>query len=477
MKLNKFTSYSFIALTAFAVSSCNKIKDFGNTNVNPQEVTSLSTSAVLANAEVGIVGMANNTRAAMYCQYFSEAEYPSNSRYSIPQVSFGGNYSGTLRNLQTVINQAANKNEAAVARILTQYVYWYMTDLWGDIPYSQALKGSAVIPAYDKQEDIYKGMIAELKAATATFVAGGIPSGDLYYGGDNAKWIKFANSMRAIMALRLSKRYPGATEYAATQFKDAIAPASGGVMESNSDNCALAYPGSTYRNPYYETHLTARDLGESLPLVTLLNSLGDARQSVYGSSSVGVPYGWSEGNINTWREANPGWSRAFSDAYRTETYPMTIMNASQVYLARAEAADRGWTSENTSSMYVAGVTAGFTRWGLAAPSAAYFAQTANVLGAAGTNLKQIATQRYIATFPDGAQGWAEWRRTGFPVLAPAASPLSASHATIPRRYTYFTDEYTLNPAGVAAAVARLKGSFPGAQPGKDVQENSVWWDE
>lgn len=467
MKFNKLQHYTILAVTALVVTSCNKIKDFGTTNVNPQEITTLSTSAVLSNAEVGLAGWANSARAGMYCQYFSEAEYPSTSRYSIPQLSFGGNYSGTLLNLKTIIDKSANPNEVAVARILSQYTYWNMTDLWGDIPYSQAMKGASVIPAYDKQEDIYKGMIAELKAAITGFTAAQGLNGDLIYSGNIANWAKFANSMRAMMALRLSKKYPGATEYAATEFKAAIAD---GVITANSENCQLAYPGGSFRNPYFETNLTARDLGESKTIADALIGLGDARQTAFGSSNTGVPYGWSEGNINTWREANPGWSRIFSPAYRTETYPTCIMNAAELYLARAEAADRGWTTESTSAMFQAGVNASFARWGLAAPAATYFSQTPNVLGAAGTNLKPIATQRWFATFPNGIQGWSEWRRTGFPVLAPAVSPLSTTHSQIPSRYTYFTDEYSLNPTGVAAAVARIPG-------GADVQEAKVWWNQ
>ncbi len=468
-----------LAAAALAISGCNKIKNFGKTNVNPQEVTTLYTSSVLANQMVNAAGWANSSRAGMYCQYFSEAEYPSTSRYSIPQVSFQGNYTGALLALKTVVDNSTNPNEKAVARILAQYNYWNMTDLWGDIPYSQALKGPSVIPVYDKQEDIYKGMIAELKAAIAGFDASSPLNDDLIYGGDISKWRKFANSMRCIMALRLSKRYPASTDYAATQFRDALTT-SGGVLEATSDNAKLAYPGGSYRNPYYETHLNARDLGEAAPLVSLLSSLGDNRQSAFGSSSIGVPYGFDESGINTWRDANPGWSRIFADAYRTETYPTTIMNAGEVFLARAEALDRGWTtteeaakSQTLASLFQAGVNASFDRWALAAPGAAYFSQSANALVAAGTNanLKAISIQRYLAGFPNGIQGWSEWRRTGYPVLTPATKPLSTSHTQIPTRYTYAVDEYTQNPTGVATAVTRIKPS------GTDVQEGKVWWNE
>jgi hypothetical protein len=148
-----------------------------------------------------------------------------------------------------------------------------------------------------------------------------------------------------------------------------------------------------------------------------------------------------------------------------------LISASQVLLARAEAADRGWTTENALTLFQDGITASFAQWGLAAPAASYFTQ-ANVAFTApvgtGGNLKQIATQRWIATYPDGTQGWSEWRRTGFPVLTPAPDATNSS-GQIPRRYVYTTGEYSSNKAAVEAAVARI--------PGGDKQDSKVWWDQ
>ena len=151
-------------------------------------------------------------------------------------------YAGDLYDLQNIIIKntdddtkpqqllnGANENQIAIARILKAYIYWKITDRWGDIPYTDALKGDPNV-TFDTQETIYKALITEMTEAVAQFTAGGAAiKGDIIYGGDIAKWKKFANSCRMLMALRLSKVYPGAAEYAATEFKAALASPAGSI--------------------------------------------------------------------------------------------------------------------------------------------------------------------------------------------------------------------------------------------------------
>lgn len=471
-KFKIITAAASIALVAFG-SSCNKIEDFGTTNANPNAVSSPVPYALLTNTEWQLGGFASNARAAVTCQYYSEAEYPSFGQYAVPQVDFGGTYSSILMDCQTVLNTSTSTAaEQATARILKAYIYWTITDRWGAIPYAQALKG--VNPRYTKQEEIYPDLIKELTEAVAQMPNSGVQRGDIMYK-DLSQWKRLGNSLRMIMALRLSKKYPGATEYAATQFKLALNDAAGSIA-TNADNFQLNYVGggadNAYSNPFYYTHLQNRDYGLSVPMFNMLASISDPRVSVYGSSSVAVPYGYNEGLINTWRQNNPGWARVFADAYRTMTSPIFIVTAAQSLLARAEAADRGWTSENAATVYAAGITAAFQQWGLAAPSAGYLSNANVALTAptgTGANLKNIATQYFFASFPDGTQGWSNWRRTGYPVLTPSPYPLTASHSTIPRRFTYGATEYSTNLAAVNEAVGWI--------PGGDVQESKVWWDQ
>lgn len=455
--------------------SCNKIKDFGDTNDNPANIITPSTPAVLTGVEVNnLIGFAKDNSAAVWIQYVSETQYPSEGLYNVTDTYFGfGHYTSTLLNLKTIMDKSSNPDMVAVARILTQYTYWHLTDALGDIPYSQALKGT--LPAYDKQQDIYKGMIAELKAAKAQFINSGGLTGDILNNNNVTQWIKFANSLRAMMALQLSKKYPGTSEYAATEFRAAIAD---GVIDNNADNVKLAYPGGSYKNPYWGDHDSQRDNGESTQLYGMLNALGDGRQAAFGSSTVAVPHGLSEGDINNWIKANINWSRTLADNQRLENSPVYFMTASQLFMARAEAAERGWTAENATSMLNQGINASFSQWGLALPPASYYTQAGVVLN--GTNnLKKIAEQAYLASFPNGRAGWNIWRRTGWPVLTPAPAPLNAAHTTVPRRYTFTPatastfSEYTLNPAGVASSVATL-GANPTAG---DLQENKIWWDQ
>lgn len=465
--INKLKIALLVIVVATFSISCNKLKDFGDTNVNPNAIATPTTYAILTGVEIGLPNWANDNNGAVWIQYVSQTQYPGTGLYAIPQFGFAGNYSGQLLNLQSIIKANNNADEVAVARILTQYIYWNMTDSWGDIPYSQALQG--IVPAYDKQEDIYKGMIAELKSAKTSFTNSGALKGDIVYGGNVERWKKFANSLRVVMALRLSKRFSGSGDYAATELKAAIAD---GVIEDNADNCKVEYPGGTFKNPYWLAHDGARDNGESENLYGILSGFSDGRQAAFGSSTKAVPSGLKEADINDWIKANIDWSVMLDSIHRLEKSPVIILNASQIYLARAEAADRGWTTENVTEMYQKGILASFAQWNLASPSEAYFTQSNVALTvAAGSNgnLKQIATQRFLAAYPDGRQGWCEWRRTGFPEIAPSPAPLNPAHVTIPRRYTYALAEYTLNPAGVNDAVKNLSGG--------DLQESKVWWDQ
>lgn len=477
-KIKTITAAASLALLVIGGVSCNKLSDFGTTNANPTVVSTPIPYALLTNVErllgsaTSTISTANDNQAQIFCQYFSEAEYPGIALYNVPQTNISTAYTSVLQDCQTVINVSTSPAEIATARILKAYIFWNLTDKFGPIPYAEALK--AVTPRYSKQEDIYPDLIKELTEAVAQMPASGVQRGDIMYS-DLSQWRKLGNSLRMMMALRLSKKYPAAGGYAATQFNLALTDAAG-IITSNADNFKVSYVGggadNAYSNPFWYTNLQARDNGLSVPMFNMLSAVSDPRVSVFGSSTTAVPYGYNEGQINAWRQANPGWARVFAPNYRLITSPIFVITAAQVYIARAEAADRGWTGENANTVYTAGINAAFAQWGLAAPSAGYLADAnvalTNPVGT-GANIKNIATQYYFASFPDGMQGWSNWRRTGFPVLTPGANPSNASHTTIPRRLTYGATEYSTNLAGVTEAIGWITGG--------DVQESRVWWDQ
>jgi len=495
-------AYSIIASICVVLSftACEKLGDFGDTNVNPSKVSYPETSALLTKVLSGLgiystpeVGPGNlSFPAGVFCQYFAENFYVYNGTYDDLKFSPMDNYPGDLYDLQNIINlnsdqstqiEAAkdgpNENQIAIARILKVYIYWILTDCWGDIPYSDALKEDANVN-YDTQEFIYQDLLNELEEVVEQSLSENIVKGDIVYNGDITKWKRLANSMRLLISLRLSKQYPLHEDYAASQFRSALEHEAGHI-ESNEDNFQLVYPGGNFKNPYFRLYDNSIGyVGESATMTSLLGSLNnDQRQTVFGAdasgapSDLGIPVGIKHPDNKNWCEANPTYCYILHPDYREQSDPLYLITTSQVLLARAEAADRGWTSEtaNTGVLYQEGISQSFLQWGLAAPDAAYFSHANVVLPeppGTGANIAQIATQQYIAYYPSAVQGWCNWRRTAYPLLQPAIDAIN-NPPTIPRRFKYGPLDYELTPEAVEEAVARIQGG--------DEIESRVWWDK
>jgi len=481
MKYMKIIYLTVIAASLMVVQSCTKLENFGDTNQNPNNATEPITSALLTNvlSQLGNTIFINGiaTSGALYAQYATETQYTEASRYTKPVWNMDGYYSGPMYDLQNIINynsnsetapkavaNGSNANQIATARILLAYYYWIMTDTWGDIPYTEALKGNGLIK-YDKQSDVYPALIKELKEAVAQFDGGNPMSGDILYNGNIANWKKFANSMRLLMALRMSKINP---TLAQTEFNSAL---SAGVIQSNSENATLVAPGGVYNHWGYQYYfITQRDdYAVSKTLMDYLNT-GDMRVNAYGSSNIGFPYGLTRDNAVAYANANPNYARILNPSKRTPTSPMVIMSASWIYLARAEAAQRGWTNEivtGPNGMYQLGVQRSWEEWGQStATLSTYLAQPAyDITG--GNALQKIQLQQWIAFFPNGTQGWANWRRTGVPALTPAPG----QSAQIVRRVPYGPNDYNFNLANATEAGARY--TVGGTA---DSQDAKVWWD-
>ena len=482
MNYRKIIFATSIAVSLLAVQSCTKFEDFGNTNNNPNATTSPITSALLTNALSGIGntvwGNGITVSGGLFAQFFSETQYTEASRYTKPVFNADAYYAGAMYDLQNIINynsdpataeiaaaNGSNANQIQIARILKAYYFWIITDSYGDIPYFEALKGEGNL-TYDKQSDIYPDLIKELKDAVDKFDGGATVKGDILFSGNNTKWKKFANSMRLLMALRLSKINAalGKTEFAA-----ALSHAAG-VIESNSDNAGLVAPGGVFNHPLYQYYnITQRDdYAVSTTVYDFLNANGDARAAAFGSSTTGFPYGLTRDNAVAFATSNPNYARLLHPSKRTATSPINILSASQIYLARAEAAQIGWTTENVASMYSTGIMRSWEEWGVynAAAFAAYLAKPAVDL--ASSPLTKIQTQQWLAFYPNGTQGWANWRRTNVPALTAAPG----TGLPIIRRIPYGPNDYNFNLENVTVAAAQYT---VGGQP--DSQDAKVWWDQ
>ena len=521
-KVQRLYNIALIGLsTAVIATSCNKVDQFGNTNVNPNGATQPITGALLTTVEsqIGHINAIDNffNFGALYSQYSTQTQYGDKGRYGIPQVEYSmtaynesgtgatiGLYSGPMADCQTIINKntdpstiafagqsGSNVNQIAIAKILKSYIMWTITDRWGDVPYSEALTANItnnVTPKYDAQKDIYLKMFADLKsAANSLDVNGAVLKGDIIFGGDIAKWKKTANSLRMLMALRLSKVYPNAGDVAATEFADANT--SGGILD-NADNFQLTYAGGNLKNPYFAMYDGRSDFGECKTFYDILAGLGDTRQSAFGSSSTAFPYGMGDDAARAFGTANPGYSRNLAASFRTATSTIVMVPASIVLLAKAEAIERGWIAGTGRTNYEAAIAQSFAQWGLTVPAGYINSSTvdydlgtgvttpvgqssANTIPATSkavtaNKIDRIALQRYIALYPDGGQSWAEWKRTGIPQLQPTSEALGKQ---IPRRYVYPVNERAYNPNSVNDAVSKMPYG------GKDDQDSRVWWDK
>ncbi len=478
LKLRNIALATVIASTLVTAPSCEKV-DFGSMNQNPNLTTAPITSALLANS---LSAMGNRTWdaggvvtiAGMYGQYFSETQYTDVSRYAAQNLNWDGFYNGVLYDLQNIINyntdpatapiaapNGSNKNQIAVARILKAYNYWILTDLWGDLPYFGALKGVGLVP-YDTQESIYTDLLKELKAANAGFDAGLGPKGDILFNSDVSKWKRFANSLRALISLRMSKANP---TLGRTEFASAISDP-GGIIASNADNAQLSYPGGNYLNPFYNYYVVTKrdDFGVAKTLLDYMNARGDQRNRVVGTSTIGFPYGLTRDQAVAFGNSNTGFARVMNASVAQDKSPVPIITAAHMFLARAEAAQLGWTTENVATMYANGVTASWEQWGLATGTAlSDYLANADVSLAGGEQAKKIATQQWLAWYPNGLQGWSVWRKTGFPALT-----LPSGQTQVPRRLSYGSNEPQLNGANFATAAARYNSNSMFAR---------MWWDK
>ena len=479
----KFKTLIYIAsgLLLIAATSCKK--DFGGINQNPGNTTQPVTASLLTNV---LSGLGNftwdaggiSTAEGLYAQYFSETQYTDVSRYAKNNPDWSAYYTTNLFSLQTIINyntdpktaplalaNGSNNNQIAIARILKAYIYWFLTDAYGDVPYKDALNptnNGAV--AFDTQQSIYTDLFKELTEAVAQFDNGDAVRGDILFDGDISKWKKFANSIHALIALRLSK-VDAAT--GKTEFNTAL---NNGVLEVG-ETISLAYPGGSYLNPVYNFYYGAApriDYAVSSTITDWLTNNNDRRINAYASSSVGFPYGLTRNDAVAFANANVDWAKLLAPAFSSATSPITLISSSELFLARAEAAQLGWTNEDVNANYLQGIQDSWQLWGVYTDEDfnSYTTQPTISLTGEGPVLEKIWAQQWIGHFPNGNQGFADWRRTGYPQLTPAPG-----QDVIPRRLSYPTTEYGYNPQNTSDAAGRYKvnGEI-------DSQFGKVWWD-
>ncbi|MCJ7628759.1 MAG: SusD/RagB family nutrient-binding outer membrane lipoprotein, partial [Longimicrobiales bacterium] len=403
-------------------------------NDNPNAPTGVPVEFLLPTAIQGAVGNAFGSGQTLshtniWPQHTVEIQYPDEERGivrpSTMDTYWSNYYTGSLKDIQTVIDigvETDHVNAQAVGLIWKSWIFHLVTDYWGDVPYSQALKGETeggATPVYDAQADIYDGMLADLTTAVGLLNpnAQTFGAGDLIYGSDMGAWKKFANSLRMRLAMRLSEA-DAAT--AKTQF---VAAFNAGGFTSNADNAFLNYPGPPYSFPLYDNYLGRDDYGVSSTMIDTLKALSDPRLFLYAepAASDGVYRGHGNGRQSLPAGQSLGDISRIGNFWRAngKTTPATIMTYSEVLFLQAEAAAKGWISGSPGALYMAAIEAHMNQYdayGVGPTDAqisAYLAQPK----VAYAGLNSIHLQKWISLYMAGPEAWANVRRTGVPQLA------------------------------------------------------------
>lgn len=471
-------------------------------NRNPNSPTTAPAGALFTSATVAAVRRwVGFGGPAIIAQQLANTTYPTADSYISLQAdgtsgAFNAAYTNDLADLRQVIAKGKAAGDAGVyapASVLQTWDFSYLTDQWGDVPYSDALKADSnvIAPRYDAQKDIYTGFFASLKGASDALgaAAGGAPglgSADPIYGGNIAEWRRFANSLHARYAMRLVNVDPATAD---AELKVAFSDP-GGVFQSNADNARLVWPGDGVSdNPFADVLKTRDDARLARTMTDLMIPAHDPRLGVYGQPVVdssaypagygGMPPALTQDSANKWyRKASrpgtifyPGVTSygTFGTSAGLST-PSYLMTYAELLFIRAEAAERGIGGvphSEAASDYYAAISASMAQWGITDASAisAFLADSSIVYKGGTAGLKQIATQKWIALFSDDAQAWAEWRRTCQPSnVIPGPNTIVPY---IPRRFYYSTIEASVNAANLNAAIARQ---------GPDDFATRVYWD-
>lgn len=506
----------YAAVIAILLPSCDK--DFEEMNIDPNasmEVIPdfLFTKAQLDAVSVNYVGAAYLTIGGSMQHFATYKEVPAaGDKYFNHSYSTGNwnAYSGAVIALQQVIDAVSENpediNKLSVARIWRVYIFHRLTDLYGDIPYTEAghaLTGENYTPTYDEQSFIYNDMLMELEEA-ANALDPALPTfgnSDLIYGGNTGQWRKFAYSLMLRLGMRLTE-VDEAT--ARTWVEKAIA---GGVILDDEDIAIIEYIDGTqvssrnfianglmnvdYLNPQNEDNVEGGKLAKTL--IDHLKETNDPRLNVWSVVWVKSPTGLYvadtatalqkgmpnaafnnyPADFNTYSEPNP------ATILRYDT-PLLVFTNAEVYLLLAEAALRGWYNGMTAAQaYENAVRAGMRQWALFGDAGvisderidSYLAL--NPFKTSGTfeqQMEQIQTQKWVSLFlEDEYEIFANWRRTGYPELTPTSYPGNLTGGTIPTRFVIPDSEEIYNSENFYEARSR--------QGGTNLFTSRVWWDQ
>jgi len=471
---------SLVLLSSLLLGACTK--NLGDININPNNPETIDAQYLMSNV---LIATAYDYQKDVYFgepasagRYITMVRNEGNDKFGWGPIGWDGIYQklSINYNMLGIATARSQDQYIAVTKILGAFGMSYLSDLYGDVPYTEALrlKEGKVHPKYDTQESIYIDLLKELKAANDLLATTTLPidsKADVMYGGKAIQWRKFANSLRLRLLLRCSKNYPQAfAEMQQILDNKTQYP----IFESNADNAEIPYLGTNKDNSWAGS-ATASSEDEfkkrkpSKEIVDFLLQRNDPRlpilvakvakmagATVDFNEYVGVPNAIKEPYSYNGGDDNISMLSSIFSSTKNDMLKASLVSYPEILFILAEGLQKGKITvagETAESMYYKGIAAGMAQYDAtgAAESMNYYAQP--LVKYNGT-LKQLIGQKWMAGFLKGAEGWFDHRRTGFPefVLGPLAA-----QSTIPKRYMYPDNENGLNQASYQEAIARIGG--------------------
>lgn len=438
-----------------ALTACNKWVDT-DINIDPNNPKDVPLELILPGAQAAW----SYTYGGDICRYNSvitqhhggvDRQHLGIDAYNITEVdvnnSWESSYSTAMNEFNIIIQKAGTESPhyAGVAKVLMAHAVMVTTDLYGDIPFSDAFQLSENLkPGYDKQEDIYAAIVTllteaatDLGAAESMFSPGG---DDLMYGGDLALWTSAANVL-------LGRAYLHTANVNSGDYAKALAALDNGGFSGSVDDLNMFYTtASTEQNPLYQFVDQRGDIRMGKFFIDLMNGLNDPRIAVFAVPADTTGYRGSPAGKPDISASYPG------VAYNAPDAPIPFVTYVEQKFIEAEAALESGDKPRAATAHNEAVTASLEQWGVS--DAAYLAANAAETDAT-ISLEKIMTQKYIALYYQ-TETWTDWRRTGFPALTP-----SDGQSKIPTRWPmsqserfYNADNYNLlsNPIDIYAKV-------------------------
>lgn len=491
--------------------SCNEdsLTNLNNDEKNPSTVpaSTLFTNAEKTTSDQMVNTNVNRNIFRLVNQQFTETTYLDESNYEWTSRKISDNhwnaiYAGPLADLNQAKISLTNdvilsndpdfanktivkKNQLILIDILTVYNYQILVDTFGDVPYSEASKGSDdYLPKYDKAVDIYKDLIVRLNndIATIDLSKPAFGNADVIHADNLDLWVKFANSIKLKLGVNLKA---SGLEGAIADL--AIKSASLGCISSNADNTKVAYMADLPNtNPLYVDMVFSgrHDFVPTKPIVDALVAKSDPRIPMFFDDNYVQKD--ADGNIvdpqtifykgGTVGKSN-GYSRGrtthVSDKIQAAEFSGTLLDYAEVEFLLAEAIERGVAVGGTAEdHYKTAITASMEDWGVASSDIDTYLLRSDVnytnAASGATWQEKIGSQAWYALYNRGFEGWTSERRLGFPKLVAPDTAAPQADGQVPSRMTYPIREQTLNPTNYNAAATAIGG---------DKLTTKLFWDK